>query len=69
MPKRANHAEPAAGKTFQHKFKGHEYKMVVVSAGNRIGYKVGREIFKTPTAAAISITKTATNGWRFWGII
>jgi len=66
MPIRKAHQLPKVGDTFLRKFNNSQYKMTVVEAGKRIGYKVGKAIYKTPSAAAKSITQHAVNGWVFW---
>ena len=42
--------------------------MRVVVSGDGIAYKVRGKTYRTPTAAARSVTKTAVNGWLFWRI-
>jgi len=66
MPIRKAHLLPKAGDTFSRKFNNSPHKMTVVDVGKKIGYKVGNAIYKTPSAAAKSITQHAVNGWAFW---
>ena len=68
MPIHKTHQVPAIGSKFIRRFKGTEYQLIVVETDRGAGYKVGRTTFKTPTAAAKSITGHAVNGWAFWKI-
>ena len=68
MPKRKSHTSPIIGAVFSKDFKGKTYNMTVVKADWGLGYKVNNVAYKTPTAAAISITNNSVNGWVFWGI-
>ena len=62
MPRRKN------GKTYSKTFKGKLYVMKITRTDSGVGYSVGGRLFKTPTAAAKSITQNDVNGWVFWGI-
>ncbi|HNU99812.1 MAG TPA: hypothetical protein PKK20_07710 [Verrucomicrobiota bacterium] len=42
--------------------------MKVVSQMGQTAYSVAGVVYKTPTAAANSISETPINGWQFWGI-
>jgi hypothetical protein len=42
--------------------------MEVVNISGKTAYKVGGELFNSPSGAAKSITKKEANGWDFWGI-
>jgi replication-associated recombination protein RarA len=53
---------------FEKGFRGKRYTLSVVDDGQRIGYKVGNMIYRSPSAAAKSITGSAVNGWLFWNI-
>ena len=66
MPQKKKRPLPVAGTTYSRKRKGTVYHMTVVKTGSGIGYKTGRAVFKSPTAAARSITKAEVNGWVFW---
>ena len=68
MPVRKTHSLPKVGDTFNRTFKHVQYTMTVVEEGNRIGYKVGNNVYRSPSAAAKSVTQTAVNGWTFWRI-
>ena len=59
---------PEAGTKYTRTYKGRTYTMTVVSTARGLGYRVGRKVFTTPTAAAKSITNTEINGWMFWGL-
>jgi len=69
MAARKKRSEPKAGCEFVKKFKGKIYRLNVIKSDGRTAYKVGGNIFFTPTAAAKSITKTEINGWQFWKIV
>ena len=66
--KSVRHIKPKIGRRFSKKFRGRLYRMTAVKSNNEIGYKVGRKIYKSPSAAARSITKYEVNGWVFWNI-
>jgi hypothetical protein len=68
MTKRAKHPRPSVGSTFHHVYFGTKYSMEVISVDGSLGYKVGKNVFRTPTAAAKSITEAEVNGWKFWGM-
>lgn len=69
MPKkRVAHKTPAVGSEFTRKYKGKIHKMTVVKRSEGIAYKVENGTYNTPSAAAKSVTKSAINGWFFWGI-
>lgn len=68
MPTRKHHQTPKEGSVFERKFKGVTYKLEVVASPIGVAYKLGRTTFRTPTAAAKSITKTDVNGWVFWNL-
>lgn len=68
MAKRKERKLPRPGTRFSRTYKGETYTMEVVSQEGRIGYKVGQEIYSSPTAAAGVITDTTVNGWKFWGL-
>lgn len=68
MPKRKAHKLPKVGDRFSRVFKDVQYTMTVVADGKRIGYKVGNNVYTSPSAAAESVTHIAVNGWRFWRI-
>lgn len=68
MRERKQRQAPPVGSKWPRVYRNSKYTMTVVRADGTIGYQVGREIFKTPTAAAKAITKTEVNGWVFWGL-
>jgi len=68
MPVRKKRMIPVVGTICSRTHKGKTHKMTVVRMSDGVGYKIGKEVFKTPTAAAKSITKTEVNGWVFWGL-
>jgi hypothetical protein len=68
MPVRKAHVLPNVGDSFNRTWKDVKYTMKIVSVGKGIGYKLGKNIYQTPSAAAKSVTQQAVNGWRFWHI-
>jgi len=68
MPARKEHVLPKTGKTFTREFGGIQYTLEIVNNNNGIGYKVSNNVYRTPTAAAKSITQYEINGWSFWGL-
>jgi hypothetical protein len=68
MPKKKEHNVPKVGTIWETTFKKRKYVMKVVSTRSGIGYEVGGRLFKSPSGAAQSITKTGANGWVFWKI-
>lgn len=68
MPIRKAHSLPKVGDTFNRTFKQVQYTMKVVKEEKRIGYEVGNNVYRSPSAAAKSVTRTAVNGWKFWHI-
>lgn len=68
MPKAKTHVTPKTGTIFEKKFLGRNYKMTVVKSDGVVAYSVAGQQFKSPSAAAKSITKHDENGWKFWGI-
>jgi len=68
MPHHKKHLNPTPGTSYTKKYKGKAYTMRVVKEGGRVGYSVGGVTYKTPTAAATSVSTSPTNGWTFWGI-
>ena len=59
---------PPQGSVFRHSYKGRKYVMTVVKEHGEVRYSVSGRLFRSPSAAAVSITGMATNGWRFWGM-
>jgi hypothetical protein len=68
MPKPRRRSAPKTGAIFERQFAGKRYKMTVKQSAGRTLYEIHGQTFKTPTAAAKSITKYAVNGWKFWHI-
>jgi hypothetical protein len=66
MKRAKDHKAPKIGGTFEKLFKGRKYHLKIISTPSGIGYEVRGQIFRSPSAAAKSITKTAVNGWVFW---
>jgi len=68
MPIRKAHNLPKVGETFTRTYNGIQHNMTAVKAKNGVGYKVENTVYRSPTGAAISITKISVNGWKFWHI-
>lgn len=68
MAKRKERKLPPSATRFSRTFKSETYTMEVVREGGTVRYKVGQQIYNSPSAAAKSITKTEVNGWVFWGL-
>jgi hypothetical protein len=68
MPRRKERTPPPAGTTYKKEYKGQFYTLLVAKEQGRVVFKVGKETFRTPTAAAKAITRTEVNGWDFWGM-
>jgi hypothetical protein len=68
MRKKIKHTGPKAGTIFEKRFRGRFYKLTVTTSFGKHAFDLGGRTFKTPTAAAKSITKYEVNGWKFWGI-
>jgi len=68
MTVRKAHNLPKVGETFARTFKSVQYTMTVVKKGKEVGYRVGNNVYSSPSAAANSVTQNAVNGWRFWHI-
>jgi len=67
-PRHKTRKAPAAGTVYVKRYKGKTYSMKVVSHLGQTGYCVAGVTYKTPTAAANSISEAPINGWTFWGI-
>jgi len=68
MSKTKQRIPPVVGMTFTKRYKRHLYTMKVVKRNAGVGYSVSGVIYKTPSAAANSISKNKANGWTFWKI-
>ena len=69
MPRaRKRLSAPPVGSTYERQFKGRNVQMTVVSANGGVAYRVSGRDFRSPSAAAKSITGTEVNGWEFWRI-
>lgn len=68
MAKRKAREAPKVGTTYDKHYRGKQYRLTVVKADETVGFKLGNEVFKTPSGAAKSITGNEINGWAFWGI-
>lgn len=66
MPKPKKRKAPNIGSIFEKIYKGKTYKLKVIYSPNGLAFELDGDIFKTPTAAAKSITKREVNGWEFW---
>lgn len=68
MPKRKSRNTPPIGAIFERNYEGKTLRLEVVSKEGTIRYKVGKELFGSPSGAAKAIVKQEVNGWVFWGI-
>jgi len=61
---------PKTGTVFSRTYKEVEYLLAVVEQDGKTKYKLGKDVFDSPTAAAQSLIKKryAVNGWVFWGM-
>lgn len=61
---------PAVGSKYARKVRNSGiHQMTVVEVDGGIGYRVGKNVFKTPSAAAKSVNGGhQVNGWLFWKI-
>ena len=68
MARKRKRNSPTFGSKYTKRYKGKTYQMVVSRIDGGIGYSVLGRTYKSPSAAAKSITKMEVNGWRFWKI-
>lgn len=68
MPAKKIRKEPRVGSTFHRAFKGRTYRLTIVNRPGGVGYKVGKNVFSSPSGAAKSIGGSEVNGWVFWKI-
>lgn len=68
MPKTIKWKTPPVGSIFKRDFAGKQHTLKVMNSPSGIIYELDGRIFKTPTAAAKSLTKYEVNGWKFWNI-
>jgi hypothetical protein len=63
-------AIPTVGSKYEKKMRnGGQFQMTVVEVEGKVGYRVGKNVFSTPSAAARSVNGgQQVNGWRFWKI-
>jgi hypothetical protein len=66
MRRAKDHKVPKIGAKFERAYNNRKYRLTVVTTPSGIGYEVGGQVFRSPTAAAKSIVKRAVNGWEFW---
>lgn len=66
MAQRIERKTPKVGVLLEGTFAKKHYTLKVVQTADGLGYELNGKIYKTPTAAAKSITKFEVNGWRFW---
>lgn len=59
---------PKVNSEFTRVYKGKAYTLKVVKLKAGIAYELNGQIFKSPTSAAKSLTKSEVNGWIFWKI-
>ena len=68
MPAAKKRKKPTLGKKYQRKYKKKLFEIEIVSTDGGLGYKMGKEIYPSPSAAAKAITGAEINGWVFWKI-
>jgi hypothetical protein len=68
MPKRKARKNLSIGATFKRNYQGKTHCLEVVSNEGKIRYRVGKELFDSPSGAAKAIAKHEVNGWVFWEI-
>lgn len=69
MPRAKQRTPPACGTQFTREYKGRSYTLHVIAAPTGgVAYKVGNEVFGSPSTAARSITGGHVNGWLWWRI-
>ena len=68
MPQKKPHDDPKVGSVYEKRYKGCRHRLAIVKVGGSVGYKVGDEVFQSPSSAAKSITGCEVNGWEWWGI-
>jgi len=66
MPRRKSRKPASVGDTYRRRYKGRLFTLEVVSTDGVVRFKVGKELFRSPSGAAKSIVKREVNGWRFW---
>ncbi len=67
MPgRRIDRTPPPVGSVYDRVFKGTQVRMSVVATADGIVFRVGDRDYRTPTAAAKSVTGNEVNGWSFW---
>lgn len=59
---------PSVGSSFIKTYKDKSYTLQVVKSDSGVGYKLGKTVYTSPSAAAKSLTETEVNGWKFWKI-
>ncbi len=68
MAKKKARRNPPIGATFERTYVGRTHRLEIVSEDGTIRYKVGKDLFDSPSGAAKAIVKQEINGWVFWGI-
>jgi len=68
MAGRKQRAKPPIGSKFGRHYKGAAHWLEIVKSEGRVAYKVKSTLYRSPSAAAKSVTHTEVNGWAFWGI-
>ena len=66
MARKKKRHSPSVGSKYIKTFRGKTYQMVVSRIDGGIGYTVSGKTYKSPSAAAKSVTKREVNGWIFW---
>lgn len=66
MPIHKKRETPVIGYVFERKYHNQIYRLKVINSGTGVAYELNGKTFKTPTAAAKSLTNSEVNGWEFW---
>ena len=67
MPTPKKRSLPAVGSVYTREYKGRKVSLTVVSSeGGGVAYKMGRDVFRSPSAAAKSLVGAEVNGWVWW---
>jgi len=67
MPAAKKRNVPAIGSVFTRGYKGQKLTLTVIqSKGGGVAYKLGRDVYRSPSAAAKAIVCAEVNGWVWW---
>ncbi len=63
------HTFPSAGATLVGRYHGEEHRATIVEEGGTLRVRLGKDTYRSLSAAAQAITGSAINGWRFWTVV